>query len=224
MAKASRCRGHSFRGVPPEPEPLEERHHRGAATVFADAFLNDPGWIAVGPRDERRRRKYIFRTCLGAIRIGAHWAGPSWCVTEGDQPVAVLTGCAPGLWPPPKLRSAIRIAPGPLLAGPPVLIRSIGAERVFERHHPAYPHFLVWMFAVSPERQRSGLGGQLMRRALVKAEDDDVPTYLWTGNSANLPYYRSHGFELLGKEVIPGGAMNWFMERPCRRRSETNPP
>jgi predicted N-acetyltransferase YhbS len=85
---------------------------------------------------------------------------------------------------------------------------------VIEAEHPAYDHFLVWMFAVSPSHQRSGLGRQLMAEALGSAESSDVPAYLWTGNPDNLPYYRSHGFEVIGEREIPGGVPNWFMERP----------
>src|SRR4051794_41840635 len=96
-------------------EPLMPGHHRAAAAVLADAFLDDPGWVAVGPRSERARWKYIYRTCLGAIRVGERWCGPSWCIVE-DGPIAVLTGSSPGLWPPPELRTLLRLAPGPILA------------------------------------------------------------------------------------------------------------
>jgi GNAT superfamily N-acetyltransferase len=194
-------------------EPLAARHHRAAAVVLADAFLDDPGWVAVGPRRRRSRWTYIHRTCLGAIRVGARWCGPSWCVVEADEPVAVLTGCAPGLWPPPRLRALAHLFPGPLLAGPAPLVRSLRTERVIEAAHPAYNHFLVWMFAVSPMHQRGGLGRRLMGEALARADSDEVPAYLWTGNPDNLPYYRSHGFDVIGEATIPGDVPNWFMER-----------
>jgi GNAT superfamily N-acetyltransferase len=194
-------------------EPLVRAHHRAAAAVLADAFLDDPGWLAVGPRNSRARWKYIYRTCLGAIRVGERWCGPSWCIVEADKPVAVLTGCAPGLWPPPRLRALLRIFPGPVLAGPTTLSRSLGTQRVIEAAHPDYDHFLVWMFAVSPEHQRGGLGRRLMREALARADSYEVPAYLWTGNPANLPYYGSHGFEVIGEAQIAGGVPNWFMQR-----------
>jgi GNAT superfamily N-acetyltransferase len=182
--------------------------------VLADAFIDDPGWVSVGPRRTARRWRYIYRTCLGAIRIGERWCGPSWCVTEDGEPVAVLTGCAPGIWPPPELRSLAMLAPGPALAGPGVLARSLRAQRVFERRHPTYDHFLVWMFAVAPVRQRAGLGRRLMAEALARADAERVPAYLWTSNPDNLPYYGSHGYQVIGESGIPGGARSWYMERP----------
>jgi GNAT superfamily N-acetyltransferase len=203
-------------------EPLMPVHHRASARVLADAFLHDPGWEAIGPRSRRARWRYIYRTCLGAIRVGARWCGPSWCIVEAGEPVAVLTGCAPGLWPPPRLRTALQLSPGPLLAGPGPLVRSLVTQRIIEAAHPAHDHFLVWMFAVSPEHQRSGLGRRLMHAALSQADSGGVPAYLWTGNPNNLQYYRSHGFEVVGEARIPGDTPNWFMERAAVTRNSAS--
>jgi GNAT superfamily N-acetyltransferase len=196
-------------------EPLTPGHHEAAARLLADAFIDDPGWVSVGPRRREARRRYIYRVCLGSMRVGERWCGPSWCITEEEDPVAVLTGCAPGIWPPPELRTLAMLSPGPLIAGPAVFIRSLRAELTFEKRHPAYDHFLVWMLAVSPSRQRAGLGRRLMSEALARADADRVPAYLWTANPDNLPYYRSHGYDVIGEDVIPGGATTWYMERPA---------
>jgi predicted N-acetyltransferase YhbS len=99
-----------------------------------------------------------------------------------------------------------------VLAGPAPLIRSLGAQRVIEAAHPSYDHFLVWMFAVSPAHQRKGLGRLLMGEALAEADSVETPAYLWTGNPDNLPYYRSHGFQVIDERPIPGGVPTWFME------------
>jgi GNAT superfamily N-acetyltransferase len=196
-------------------EPLTPSLHRGAADALADAFTDDPGWLSVGPRDPSRRRQFIYRTCLSTLRVAERWAGPSWCITEDGEPVAVLAGCAPGLWPPPSLRSLFVLAPGPMLAGPAVLARSLGAERVFESGYPDHDAFVVVIFGVRRSHQRKGLGRRLMGKALARAEEAGAPAFLWTSNPDNLPYYRSHGYEIVGEETtIPGGASNWFMERP----------
>lgn len=197
-------------------EPLTPGLHEGAADALADAFTEDPGWLSVGPRDPGRRRKFIYRTCLSTLRVADRWAGPSWCITEDGEPIAVLAGCAPGLWPPPTLRSLIQLIPGPLLAGPSVLARSLGAERVFESGYPDYDAFIVVIFGVRRAHQRRGLGRRLMAEALATADQTEVPAFLWTSNPDNLPYYRSHGYEVIGDATtIPGGASNWFMERPA---------
>jgi GNAT superfamily N-acetyltransferase len=127
--------------------------------------------------------------------------------------VAVLTGCAPGLWPPPQIRMLGHLLLGPLLAGPLPAWRSLTTQRIIDAAHPKYDHFLVWMFAVSPRRQRGGLGRRLMGEALANSDSVGAPAYLWTGNPDNLPYYRSHGFEVIGEALISGGTPNWFMQR-----------
>ena len=101
------------------------------------------------------------------------------------------------------------------MPAPGRLLRGLGAERIYERRHPEYDHFLVWMFTVSPDHQRRGLGRALMTEALAQADSAEAPAYLWTANPDNLPYYRSHGFESFAEEIIPGGVPNWFMERPA---------
>ena len=55
-----------------------------------------------------------------------------------------------------------------------------------------------------------------MTEALARADGDQVPAYLWTGNPDNVPYYGSHGFEVVNEREIPGGVPNWFMVRPAR--------
>ena len=50
---------------------------------------------------------------------------------------------------------------------------------------------------------------------------DDVPAMLWTGNPDNLPYYRSHGFDVIHEFRIPRDTPNWFMERPATEACET---
>ena len=117
----------------------------------------------------------------------------------------MLNGCAPGKWPPPELRTLAMLSPGPLIAGPAVLIKSLRAELMFEKRHPKYEHFMVWMFGVSPSRQRAGLGRRLMSEALARADADQVPAYLWTTNPDNLPYYHSHGYEITAEDAHAGG-------------------
>ncbi|MBA3429847.1 MAG: GNAT family N-acetyltransferase [Actinobacteria bacterium] len=99
----------------------------------------------------------------------------------------MLTGCAPGLWPPSKLRALLHLSSGPRLAEACPLGRSLHTQRIIDAAHPSYDHFLVWMFAVSPAHQRAGLGRRLMREALATADASEAPAYVWTGNPDNLP-------------------------------------
>ena len=167
------------------PQQLRPEHHPLAAAVFADAFLDDPAWVAVGPSSAKARWRWIQRICLGTMRVAERWCGPSWCVLEDEKPIGILVGSDPERWPPPRLRTMAALAKGPILAGPAVLARSLHTERVTEAVHPEYPHFLVWLFAVSPSHQRGGIGRRLMAEALMRA--DEVPRCSGRGTRPTSP-------------------------------------
>jgi GNAT superfamily N-acetyltransferase len=187
-----------------------------AAVVMADAFLDDPGWKAVGPDDRGRRHEYIRRVCRGSLNVVRRWGGPIWQVERAGRVAGVLSSLDPGQWPPPVVRSITYQALGPVLAGPAVLWRSLAADGAMHKGHPADHHLFVWMLTVSPSAQRSGVGRALLSTALERADARGVPTYLDTANPANLPYYGSFGFEPTGQTELPRAAPLWFMYRSVR--------
>jgi GNAT superfamily N-acetyltransferase len=193
--------------------PLPKERFAEAARVMADAFLDDPGWCAVGPDEPASRHSYIRRIATGSLRLCAHTGGPMWHVESDGRVAGVLSGIAPGAWPPPQIRSLAYQASGPLLAGPGVLVRSLAADGVLHRGHPRDPHLFVWMLAVSPRMQRKGVGRALVSTALQRADELGVPAYLDTAKPDNVPYYASFGFEEVGLGELPRGAHVWFMQR-----------
>jgi GNAT superfamily N-acetyltransferase len=184
-----------------------------ASVVLADGYLDDPAWVAVGPDERGRRHAYTRRVCRGALSVVDRWGGCIWGAERDGALVGVLTSCDPGQWPPPQARAVFRQARGPLLAGPAVLRRSLAADAAMHRHHPEDPHFYVWMLAVAPEHQRTGVGRALLNTALERAGEFGLPAYLETGNRENLPYYASFGFREVGEARLPRDARIWFMMR-----------
>jgi GNAT superfamily N-acetyltransferase len=185
-----------------------------AGQVMADAFVDDPGWIAVGPDDLERRRRYIRRVCRGTLSVATRRGGRIWHVQQDGRVAGVLSSLDPGQWPPPQVRSIAAQALGPLLAGPVVLWRSLSADSAMHAGHPEEPHLFVWMLTVAPAHQRTGVGRALLTHAIARAEELGASTYLDTANPANLPYYGSFGFERTGERDLPRGASIWFMHRP----------
>jgi GNAT superfamily N-acetyltransferase len=192
---------------------LPRERFNEASVVMADAFMDDPGWQSVGPDDPQRLHGYIRRVCGGVLRVCRRRGGHIWQVERGGRTVGVLGSLDPGAWPPPQLPSLAAQAVGPLLAGPVVLVRSLGADSAMHRGHPDEPHLFVWMLAVAPAAQRTGVGRALLSTALARADEVGVPTYLDTAKPANLPYYGSFGFQQVGQTTLPRGAPLWFMMR-----------
>jgi GNAT superfamily N-acetyltransferase len=192
---------------------LERDKFDAAAGLFADAFLNDPGWVAVGPDRVGHRHGVLRRYHRTVLDVIERYGGPTYgAFDEGGRGalLGVAATFAAGLYPPPSW-NILRFVPGFLLAGPGPIVRGLRFSAVQEKGHPHEPHVYLWFLAVDPTRQRGGVGRALLARVY---EDARAPVYLDTANPANVPYYASNGFQELGKADGPRGAEMWFMQRP----------
>ncbi len=73
---------------------------------------------------------------------------------------------------------------------------------VFEQmgnYHPQQPHWYLPLLGVEPTQQGQGYGSALMEYILPKCDNDCLPAYLESSNSANVPFYQQYGFELLAQ-------------------------
>jgi ribosomal protein S18 acetylase RimI-like enzyme len=195
-----------------EIRPLEPREYDAAAQIFADAFLDDPGWVAVGPDRRGHRHGVLRRYHRTALSVIDRYGGPTYGAFEEARLVGVAATFAAGRYPPPAWTLAYFV-PGFLLAGPAPIVRGLKFSAIQERGHPHDEHVYLWFLAVDPERQRGGVGRALLARVYEDA-DAGAPVYLDTANPANVPYYASNGFEELGRADGPRGASMWFMRRP----------
>ena len=191
---------------------LEPARREDAALVLADAFLDDPAWIAIGPSRERARLRLLRAYYRVVLREATRHGGPIWgAVRDGDllgTAVAFADGRA---YPPPRAK----LAEGPpfLLAGPAPAIRGVWIDAIFKRRHMHEPHLYLWQLAVHPSAQRQGMGRALMARVLEHAEALASPAYLETTKPENVPYYGSFGFHVVDEADLLRGAHVWFMLR-----------
>lgn len=200
---------------------LERDEFDAAARLFADAFLHDPGWVAVGPDRVGHRHGVLRRYHRTVLDVIERYGGPIYGAFDEGEPagggaapadrlLGVAATFAAGLYPPPSW-TTLKFVPGFLLAGPGPIVRALRFSAVQERGHPHEAHVYLWFLAVDPTHQRGGVGRALLARVY---EDAQAPVYLDTANPANVPYYASNGFEELGKADGPRGAEMWFMQRP----------
>jgi GNAT superfamily N-acetyltransferase len=194
-----------------EIRPLDPSQCDDATRIFADAFLDDPGWVAVGPDRPGHRHSILRRYHRTALNVIDRYGRPIYgAFAEGDRLAGVAATFAAGLYPPPAW-TVVRFVPGFLLAGPGPIVRGLRFSAIQEHGHPETEHVYLWFLAVDPAQQRGGIGRALLGRVY---EDAQAPVYLDTANPANMPYYASNGFEEIGKAAGPRGATMWFMRRP----------
>jgi ribosomal protein S18 acetylase RimI-like enzyme len=81
-------------------------------------------------------------------------------------------------------------------------------------HEPDEPLLYLSHIGVDPDRQGRGLGTELMRDGLARADEQVVPTWLETSRADNAAYYQRFGFRTVADEDAPdGGPHIWFMLR-----------
>jgi len=93
-------------------------------------------------------------------------------------------------------------------------IRQLG--EALDAAFPSEPVRYLQILGVAPTAQGRGIGTRLLGSGLDAADAERVDIYLETGKSANVAYYRSHGFALVapGGPLYPGGPPMWRMRRP----------
>jgi len=201
---------HQFEIVELEPPRRAE-----AARVLAEAFLDDPAWVAIGPRREPSRRRLLTRYYNVLVGEALRWGGPNWCAISAGAVAGVALTYADGLrFPPP--RATLREAPPFLPAGPGPSLRGAYVDFVMKREHPLDPHVLLWYLAARPDIQRQGVGRALLDHVRAGAQRAGLPIYLDTTKPENVGYYRSHGYSNIGEARLVRGARVWFMYRDGR--------
>ncbi|WP_306356733.1 MULTISPECIES: GNAT family N-acetyltransferase [unclassified Nocardia] len=86
---------------------------------------------------------------------------------------------------------------------------------VIEAHRPAEPVWGLAVVGVDPDRRGRGLGRAVIAPGLAAADAEGVRAFLETQDAANLPFYESLGFKVVGEARLPDdGPMHWAMLRP----------
>ena len=108
-----------------EIRPLQPSEYTAAAVVLADAFLDDPGWVAVGPDRRERRYRLVRRFHRDALDVIHQYGRPIYGAFDGDALAGVAATFAAGLYPPPEIRTTLKFLPAFLRAGPGPLARGV---------------------------------------------------------------------------------------------------
>ena len=80
------------------------------------------------------------------------------------------------------------------------------------------PHWYLWMLGVDPPRQGQGVGSMLLQPVLWLADRESLPCYVEADKAKNVPFYQTHGFEVVEEGDVPGGGLHyWTMKHPPQR-------
>jgi GNAT superfamily N-acetyltransferase len=128
-----------------------------------------------------------------------------------DDPVArwLLPGSAAGAAEPPVLD---------VDSLPDELTRLRTFMTLTEQQHPdGRAHLYLVFLGVAPDAQGRGLGGELLRDRLSRADAAGVPAYLEASSPHSRPLYERHGFRVTGDPItLPDGPPLWPMWRDPR--------
>jgi GNAT superfamily N-acetyltransferase len=108
----------------------------------------------------------------------------------------------------------------------PTLLRGVGVRRSqkalqglsrMEKVHAQQPeHYYLAVLGTRPDRQGEGIGAALMAPVLERCDAEGLGAYLESSKESNIPFYRRHGFEVVGEVAFPSGPTIWPMWRDPR--------
>ncbi|MEP1473147.1 MAG: GNAT family N-acetyltransferase [Halieaceae bacterium] len=179
--------------------------------TLSDSFSSDPVMNWVIPRPQLYPD--FFRLLVTDVYL------PKGIVHLEDQGRGASLWLPPGekFEIPPRLALLSMMARLVLRKGPGALLRIHQQGALFEKHHPAEPHFYLQFIGCRPRDQGRGVGSALLKEGTRLADEAGLPAYLESSNILNVPLYQRHGFEVIHEEDVAGGGPRvWFMLRPAR--------
>jgi GNAT superfamily N-acetyltransferase len=189
-----------------------------AAATLARAFHDDPLMIYAIP-DAVERARLLPDVYARMIRFG---------VLTGEVYVTAGTLEGVALWLPPNVKwtreniEASGMHETPTIIGNDAYQRYrdvVGREWQARERDMTAPCWYLFLLGVEPSRQRRGVGGELMRPMLERADAERVACYLETENQRNVAFYRKHDFEVIvnGEEAGATGVRFWTFSRAPKR-------
>ena len=191
--------------------------HDQAAESLGRAFVDDPTMKSIipdvtDPAERARRLPGLFRVMLAIERRNGQ---PVFAVID-DNGRVVAAAMSEGIGHPGTL--------GLIVSGlglMPQIIRSIrwgGLMRaltlfgVLAANHPKEPHLYLQVLGCDPPFQGKGYGKALLDRLALeaRARPEIQGVYLETAKEANVAFYGSKGYEVLGG-LYPLGVRTWRM-------------
>jgi ribosomal protein S18 acetylase RimI-like enzyme len=206
--------------MPEDGKPLVTivypEQHDQAADSLGRAFINDPTMKSIlpdiaNPVTRAEHLADLFRVILAVERrtgqpvFGVVYNGRvvAAAITEGVGHPGTLGLIATGIGQMPRVVRAV---------GWGGIGRAMSVFSVLSENHPKEPHLYLQVLGVDPPFQGKHYGGALLDRLKLEASarPEIAGVYLETATEANVAFYSSKGYEVLG-ELYPLGVRTWRM-------------
>ena len=181
----------------------------GMADALSRAFFDDPvmQWLFgdAPPRPQRYTRPFFARE--GRRHLQHHTV-----FTADGHPGAAYWD-PPGHWKT-STADVLRLAPVLLTGMRSRTLRALRGLGRMEAFHARYPeHYYLAVLGTRPDAQGQGVGSALLAPVLGQCDAEGLGAYLESSKETNIPYYRRHGFEVVGEVTFPKGPTIWPMWR-----------
>jgi GNAT superfamily N-acetyltransferase len=198
---------------------LDTHETTQASPVIAEAMMVEPGFAAVLPDEEERRRVLVSRMEDSIETAMSHDA----VFVATDESTGKILGVAiwgpPGSYPPAENVQSDNDVPSYLADVDTEIVEGLQAyDDNCNLHFPDEPVWYLKLLGVDPDGQGKGIGSMLLRESLCELDEDALPAYLETGTERNVRFYERFGFAVRRAEVqlAPGSTPHWTMIRPAR--------
>ncbi len=185
-----------------------------AADLVARGMRDNPLHVAAFGEDVARRERRLGAMMSAVLPMVAA-KGVLLGAYRGGTLVGVTGLVEPGLCQPSPSES-LRLLPRIVTrVGPAGLLRMGTWLGTWSKHDLGEPHWHLGPVAVDRDVQRQGIGGTLLAAACARMDRQGSLLYLETDKTVNVEFYRKHGFETIGEDLVLG-IPNWFMKRAAR--------
>jgi len=179
--------------------------------ILSDSFANDPVLNWVIPRPQLYPE--FFRLFIQDVYLPRGIIH----VESGGRGAALWLPPEQRLEMPPRLALLNIFTKLVLRKGPRPLWRIHQQGALFAKHHPKQPHYYLQFIGCRQRDQGQGLGAALLKQGTQICDEKNMPAYLESSNSLNVPLYQRHGFEVTHEQAVGrDGPTAWFMWREPR--------
>ncbi len=189
---------------------LAQNEYKIIGKIIADGFADDPVnlWAFCSTKPMQpvftTMAKHLYLPAGYGFKSADNKAGALWLPPEAKKYFSLLA----------NIKMAAAILSG---GGINAVKNSLHIDAFLQTKKPEIPIHYLFAIAVHPSLQGRGIGGMLMKEALLRVDATRRPAYLESSKYENVPFYQRHGFEIMEK-VSPGKGCSpmWLMWREGR--------